>query len=491
MKDLIRGQNKINLKRIGFLRFKKIGDDYLITNDVGLFHYLSPSNFKKFVQGRLSIRSKLYKLLVGKGFIESKKSLKKRVSLFQVKTKNLLSRGPSLHIMAVTLRCNLRCVYCQASSRPLTEKKYDMSRAIAKKTVDFIFNTPCPNPTIEFQGGEPLVNWPVVKFIVEYSRKKAKEKNKMLTISIVSNLISMDEKKLEFLIKNGVHICTSLDGPREIHNKNRPYAQGDSYKITTSWIRKMQKIYADLEKKTKGRDKRTVGALATISTLSINNLKKIIDEYLKFGFYSIHLRPITYLGFGQAYQGERGYSAEKFIEKWKKALDYIISLNKKGINFYEREAWLMLQKILTDTFTGYTDLESPCGAVLGQILYNHDGQIYTCDEGRMLENDIFKLGEINRANYREIVLSKKTKTMLASSCLENTTCDLCVFRPYCGICPVRNYVYYGSLFPQIKNTDWCKIKIAQFDYLFTKMKDPEIKRIFEKWVGLRTNKVKR
>jgi hypothetical protein len=78
--------------------------------------------------------------------------------------------------------------------------------------------------------------------------------------------------------------------------------------------------------------------------------------------------------------------------------------------------------------------------------------------------------------------------MLAASCLENTTCDLCVYKPYCGICPIRNYTYYGNLFPQIKSTDWCKIKTAQFDYLFQKMRDIKIRRFFEKWVGLKNKK---
>ena len=471
---------KTNFKKAGFFRFKEFNKNYLLTNEVGLYVFLAPSQFKDFLEGKLNKKDKIYKELEKKGFIKNPSYLENRelIDAFRLKNCNLFNQGPSLHIVVPTLRCNLKCVYCQAASKPIKSKPYDMSLNVAKQTVDFIFETPSSSITIEFQGGEPLANWPIVKFIVEYARIKSQASQKNLKIALVSNLILMDGEKLKFLIKNRVDICTSLDGPEKVHNKNRPLAKGNSYKITTGWIKKIQKMLS----KKNDFSRLRLSALPTISRISLKHPKEIINQYLKWKFQAIHLRPLTYLGLARNCRKKIGYSAEEFMGFWEKGMDYIISINKQGKFFGERESLIMLQKILTNKDPGYTDLRSPCGAAIGQIVYNYDGSIYTCDEGRMLKNDAFSIGKIGSNDYREVISNNKVKTMITASCLDNLSCDHCVYKPYCGVCPVRNYAYYGNLFPQIKNTDWCRIKTAQFDYIFNKIIDERTKKIFEQWV---------
>ncbi len=232
---------KIKSSKVGFFRFKKMDGNYLLTNDFGFYVILTSDQFKDFLEGNLKENGLIYNDLKEKGFLKDIPIFKKEDLIKTYKNRNpgLFNKGPSLHIVVVTLRCNFKCVYCQANSRSLKEKKYDMDLDTAKKTVDFIFNTPNPSIGIEFQGGEPLVNWSVVKFIVEYSRKKEEESNKKFKIDLVSNLTLMTKKRLNFLIKNNVMICTSLDGPEEIHNKNRPWPNGNSYKETTRWIKEI------------------------------------------------------------------------------------------------------------------------------------------------------------------------------------------------------------------------------------------------------------
>lgn len=470
---------KASSKKIGFFRFKELNKNYLLTNDVGFYAFLTQSQFEDFVEGKLDKKSAIYKELKEKGFTKdlSLPEKEKLINRYRSKNFSLFRQGPSLHIMVLTLRCNFKCVYCQAASELPTKKEYDMTLNTAKQTVDYIFKTPARSFTIEFQGGEPLVNWPVLKFIVEYARKKSETEGKGLNIALVSNLTLMTDAKLRFLMKNKVGLCTSLDGPEELHNKNRLWAKDNGYKKTTYWIKRIK------EKALKEGAPLRPGALITVSRNSLKYPKEIIEEYLKWGFPEVHLRPLTYLGFAQVSRNRISYSTEEFMTFWEKGMDYIIALNKGGRFFYEREVRIMLQKILTSTDPGYTDLASPCGAALGQIAYNYNGDIYTCDEGRMLRDDTFLIGNMEKNSYRETILNNKVKTMLTSSCLENTTCDYCVYKPYCGVCPLRNYLYYGNLFPQMKNTDWCKIKTAQFDYIFNKMKDKETREILKRWVS--------
>ena len=174
--------NKIKLDKEGtaFWRFKKLGKKYLITNDIGRYQFLKPAIFKKFLEGKLEQKSKTYQELKEKGFIKDYLNIDDLTEKYRQRN-DFLFRGPSLHIVVVTLRCNHKCIYCQASSRRMEEKEYDLTLSTAKKVVDTIFSAPNPAISIEFQGGEPLANWKTVKFIIEYAKKKNKKAKKNIS----------------------------------------------------------------------------------------------------------------------------------------------------------------------------------------------------------------------------------------------------------------------------------------------------------------------
>ncbi len=483
-------KNKINnLKKIGIgeddiypFYFDEFGKKYLLTNDFGNYVFLSSEEFKNFLEEKLNKKSKIYLDLWKKGFIKHDLSQYEDLKEQCRRCKASLFSGPGLHIVVVTKRCNQSCIYCQASAKGMSDKSLDMDTNTAKKAVDMILQTPNNFITIEFQGGEPLANWDTVKFIIQYAKKEAKRKRKVAKFSLVTNLSLMDENKLKFLTDELVGICTSLDGPREVHNYNRPYADGDSYKETVKWIKKYEERRKFLKKE--GKELTRIGALVTISRKSLAYPKEIIDEYLKLNLTGIHLRSLSYLGYsGGPLKEKIGYSPEEFITFWKKAVDYIIKINLEGNNFHERGVQIMAKKILKKEDPGYTELNSPCGAGRSQLLYDYDGSIYTCDEGRMIEDDTFKIGNLGKDDYEKIIQSDTLQAVLAASILENQPCVDCVYKPYCGICPVQNYGMYGTLFPPIKNTDRCKINKAQFEYIFSKIRKDKYRKIFESWIS--------
>ncbi|RLC36709.1 MAG: His-Xaa-Ser system radical SAM maturase HxsB [Candidatus Nealsonbacteria bacterium] len=471
---------KFNKEKVGFCRFKKLKGKYLVTNDIGRYVFLTPREFKEFMEGKLDEKSKIFKELEEKEFIRDRLDLEHMIYRYGLR-KNFIFQGPSLHIVVVTLRCNHRCVYCQTSSRGMEEKGYDMDIETARKVVDTIFKTPSKAITIEFQGGEPLVNWPVVKFIVEYAREKNKKIKKNLLISLVSNFSLLTDERYNFLAKNYVALCTSLDGPEELHNKNRPWPGGNSYKITTKWIKKITKFQ---EKFNLFR----VSALVTISRDSLKYPKEIVDEYLKWKFRGIHLRPLSFLGLSGKMKDKIGYSADEFMRFWRKAMDYIININLKGKFFFERGSRIMLTKILSDKDPNFLDLRSPCGAGIGQLVYNFDGKVYTCDEGRMVGDDTFCIGNVKKNSYKDIVFHDTVKTLCMASLLENLPCDNCVYQSYCGVCPVSNYALFGTLFPQLPNIDMCKLHKGMLDYLFERLENKRVKKVFDKWI--KTKRVK-
>jgi len=465
---------KINKEKVGFFRFKKLNDFYLLTNDISLVE-LSEQEFKNFLEGTLDEKEKVYSQLVKRGFIKDKTSHQTIIDEYRIKNRFLFSMGASLHIVVVTKRCNQLCVYCQAGSSEL-QKDYDMTKETAKKVVDIIFQSKSNSINIEFQGGEPLLNWEVVRFIVEYAKEKNKIAKKRLMFSLVTNLSLMTDKKYNYLILAGVNICTSLDGPAHVHDKNRPFPNGKgSYKEVTSWIEKSAKLSG----------KRRISALPTLTKYSLDHIEEVIDEYIKFCFPAIHLRQLSFLGrsSGGKNKEEFGYTAEEFVTAWKRGLDYIIQKNKEGVFIYERFVAIVLLKIIKGKSSAFLDLRSPCGAGIGQLAYFYDGGIYSCDEARMLGDDTFLLGTVDNTYNELIINNKKLKTIITSSVLDNCSCNECVYKPYCGICPVQNYFIYKNLFPNIKETDICKIHTGMLDYIFTKIKDEETAKIFSRWVS--------
>jgi len=223
----------------------------------------------------------------------------------------------------------------------------------------------------------------------------------------------------------------------------------------------------------------------TTTSYSLKYPKEIVNEYLKLKLTNIFLRPLSPFGLAKKIWEKIGYSPQEYLKFYKKALDYIIKLNLKGKKFWERTARIFLEKILTKRDPNFLDIRSPCGAVIGQLTYNYNGDIYTCDEGRMLAqmgDFSFKLGNVKETKYSQIVNHPTTKVMTLASCLECLPmCADCVFKPYCGICPLYNYAHEGNLFAQTPNNFHCRINKEILEYLFERLTNLKIKSVFKEW----------
>jgi His-Xaa-Ser system radical SAM maturase HxsB len=473
-------QTKMDASKLGFFRFKKMKDHFLLTNDVGEYSFLSTRDFDSFLTGRLGHSApNKYNELQEKGFLKDRIDLQKLITKYASRHAFLAS-STSLHIVVVTLRCNHSCLYCQTSSRNTGAKHLDMDIATARKVVDRIFESPNPSVTIEFQGGEPLLNFDIIRFIIEETTIKNKTTGKNLLFALVSNLTSITSDQYNYLVKHKVSICTSLDGPARLHNKHRVFLSGaDSHQKTIIWLKKFKKSFNN---KTFPHH---VNALATITRYSFPLYRQIIDEYIRLGLDQIHLRPVTQFGLAKCNWSKIGFSAADFLAFYKKTLDYIINKNVSGKQISERTAVIFLKKILSDNDPNFLDMRSPCGAATGQLAYDYNGDVYSCDEGRMLGQmgeKLFKLGRVDTHSHADLIKNPVANTLAVSSCLENLAgCSDCVYNPYCGVCPIYNYNVNNNIFGKEPFNDRCRINKGILDYIFEKMKDKKTKKIFNNW----------
>ena len=476
---------KIDAQKVVGVRFRELGGRYLMTNDSGRHVMLSRGDLGRYLEGGLSPETPLWIDLQAKGFVRDHLDFESLVREFRTMN-SFLWQGPSLHILVVTLRCNHKCLYCHSSAVNPSRGDTDMSLETARSAVDAIFKSPSPKLVIEFQGGEPLMNWPAVQFAVRYAKARNEVEKRSLVISLVSNMSLMDEEKLAFLQDNEVSLCTSLDGPSDPHDRNRIISGGGSHAHVVRWIERLNDCYKGEHSPRRRLFK--PAALMTTTRFSLPRWKEIVDEYVRLGMEDIFLRPLSPIGYAKKVWPKIGYTAAEFLEFYRQALDYILQLNLEGKPMAERFAVILLTKILGLRDNGFVDLRSPCGAATGQLAYNYDGGVYTCDEGRMVAqqgSDLFKVGSL-RSSYRELIDSPACRVLCAASSMDGQpACNRCVYKPYCGVCPVHNYEAQGAVWGRMPAGDYCAVHMGIFDLLFERLERPEYRKIFESWIAPR------
>lgn len=458
---------------INYFNFKKYKDKILITNDLGFYAFLDPNDFSLLIKDEMKSSHPLYSEMINKRFLLEGNAFVSTTNVAEdfTRFKWYLRQATSLHIFVLTNICNMHCRYCQAQSE--NNDMYGlMTKDTARKAVDIALQSPVDTLTFEMQGGEPLINYEVIKDLIEYA--EAHKGKKSIIYMITTNGTLINDEIIEFFKKYKVSVSVSLDGSQRIQQYNRPMNNGeDSYKYIERNIPllKANNIFG--------------GAVLTSTNYSLLRWKEIIDTYNQFECNDIFVRPLTPLGFAQNHWDQIGYSVEEFLIFYKEVMDYIIEKNKQGILMREMHAMIFLRKMLFQISDNYMELRSPCGATLGQIAYYYDGNIYTCDEGRMIAqmgDDAFCLGNVNTSSYSDLINCESCKAVCKASILEGLPgCSDCVYAPYCATCPATTYALEHSLLSRTNKNYRCKIYSGIINILFELLMEKRNVDVFKSW----------
>lgn len=362
-----------------------------------------------------------------------------------------MSMKPRSLVLMITQQCNLRCIYCYGVNGEYNHKGI-MDEKIALKSVDYFLQYAYgKHYNICFFGGEPLLNFKVIKAVVAYARELEERQGITFGFSMTTNATLINEEIEEFIIKNRINTTISIDGTKETHDSNRFYS--DHKGCYDNVIKNTQKL----------RKSGLLIARMTVSSKNLNifdNVEHLIDLGFKEVAWALALNLIDKNDIDYIIKEQN--KLVKRVEDCIKAEDYVRA--KKYTTIYRT-----LKKFSTDGIS-----TKGCGAGNNIMTINIDGNVYPCH--RFVGDDKMKLGNINSA---ESCYNPEFYENIGVGSFKQ--CENCIARNTCaGGCVNENYEYCEDL--KVSPYEKCKYYKAltkECLQLYLKLNDTQKKYLFD------------
>lgn len=315
--------------------------------------------------------------------------------------------------------CNLRCKYCFASQGDFKGERSMMSLEVGKRALEFLIENSGNrrNLEVDFFGGEPLMNFDLVKELVYYGRELEKISNKHFRFTITTNGVLLDEDKMDFINEHMDNVVLSLDGRKSVNDNMRKTVNGQgSYDIIISKFR-------ELVDKRKDKDYYIRG---TFTSYNLDFSKDALHLYNE-GFKKISIEPVvTSPEMDYALKEEH---IEKILNEYEKFSKDYIEIKKKDREFLFFHFMIDLNQgpCLAKRSIG-------CGAGSEYMAVTPKGELYPCHQ--FVGDEKFKLGDVFNG-VSNINLREEFKR---ANVYNKEECSNCWAKYYCsGGCHANNY----------------------------------------------------
>ncbi len=327
--------------------------------------------------------------------------------------------------MHVAHTCNLNCAYCFASQGKYNGERDVMSFETGKRALDFLIENSGTrtNLEVDFFGGEPLMNWDVVKKLVAYARSIEKEKGKNFRFTLTTNGVLVDDEVIEFANREMSNVVLSLDGRKEIHDRYRVDYAGNG-----SW----EKIVPKFQKFVQARGGKNYYMRGTFTHANPDFLKDI-EKMLELGFTELSMEPVVC-----APGDESELTAEDMpiiFDQYEKLAELMLRRKKKGkpFTFYHYMIDLKGGPCIYKRISG-------CGSGTEYMAVTPWGDLYPCHQ--FVGDEKFKLGDI----YSGVTNTQIQDEFASCNVYERKECRDCWARLYCsGGCAANAYHSTGSV----------------------------------------------
>lgn len=321
--------------------------------------------------------------------------------------------------------CNLRCKYCFASTGDFGVGRKLLDEATGKKAIDFLLEHSKGRRNIEldFFGGEPLMNMPVVKAVVAYARSKEEEYNKNFRFTITTNGVLLDDETIDFVNKEMSNVVLSIDGRREVNDYMRPAINGKgSYDI----------IMPKFKKLVEQREGEQYYVRGTFTKHNLDFAKDVISLNQE-GFDQISVEPVV--ADKNADYAITEADLPRVFEEYEQLANYIIETKQKGegFNFFH---------FMLDLDQGPCAIKRlrGCGCGNEYVAVTPDGDIYPCHQFVGMED--WKMGSVYDGSLNLEMKNQFANTNIYSK----EECSKCWAKFYCsGGCNANNLQYAGGI----------------------------------------------
>lgn len=334
-------------------------------------------------------------------------------------------RGIKALCLHVSHDCNMRCKYCFASTGDFGTGRLLMDEDTAKSAIDFLVENSAGrrNLEVDFFGGEPLMNFDVVKKTVEYARSIEAKKNKHFRFTITTNALALTDEKMKYINENFDNVVLSIDGRKEINDQMRKLPDGKgTYDFILDKIKKMVMLRGDKSYYVRG-------------TFTHHNLDfaKDVLHLAGEGFKNISVEPVVA-------PKDMDYAITDsdltVIMKEYEILtrEYIKRREEgKGFNFFHFMIDLDQGPCIRRRLTG-------CGAGYDYIAVTPEGNIYPCHQ--FVGIDGFLMGNVKSKSLNREIANK----FMNSNIYTKDECSKCWARYYCsGGCAANAYNFNGDI----------------------------------------------
>lgn len=402
----------------------------IIEIDKASYEYIISNENENICIAELCRKNSFINNLVNNGFLSPNKT-KEIFHYDEARLEYYLQNKVGTIVLEVSEQCNLRCEYCVFSGKYENRKHSNkkMNIETAKKGLDFVFERSKESESIVvgFYGGEPLLEFDFIKEVIEYSEQLFDGKE--ILFSFTTNGTLLDIEKVEYLKSYNVSILISLDGPAEINDKNRRFAQGGF----SPFLKVKQNLEAIILYYPEFASKLAVSSVIDPSTdfTCINNFfinSELTEKapFIKSGFIS------------SLNKKEPVKTTEDFIEKYKYEIFklYLSKLNRldrkyisKLMDGYYQEKKGFYDKLDNKNESGER-VHAGGGCIPGihKLFMNVAGGLYPCEKANM-ESDALNIGSIetgfNIDKVRQVLNVGKLTENLCKDCWSMKLCPLC------------------------------------------------------------------
>ena len=321
--------------------------------------------------------------------------------------------------------CNLACKYCFAEEGEYHGRRALMSFEVGKKALDFLIANSGNrrNLEVDFFGGEPLMNWEVVKQLVEYGRSKEKEYNKNFRFTMTTNGVLLNDEIMEYCNREMSNVVLSLDGRKEVNDKMRPFRGGKgSFDLIVPKFQKFAEMRGDRDYYVRG-------------TFTRHNLdfSKDVMEFADLGFRSMSIEPVV--AKPEEEYAIREEDLPQIMEEYDHLAEEYIKRKKegRGFNFFHFNIDLNQGPCVAKRLSG-------CGSGTEYLAVTPWGDLYPCHQ--FVGQEEFLLGNVDTGVTNERIRDEfKLCNVYAKD-----KCRDCFARFYCsGGCAANSYNFHGSI----------------------------------------------